>query len=378
MKRIVSTVAVLTVAAFLSQPAVAQITQTPLGGFLYGGGGNETFLAWKEKKDEGNGATYTGQLGLMFSEPVTVYSLSVDLHTSGGNRAIPGTVRVYTSRFDYKEFTFEAATPNLYGTYTLDFGPNGIQADNSYVMVVMYEDGMVKRGDSWTGINPFSISAQTTSLFPDRGADVNVHDTANGILTSMTFLEGTTPPPNGGDAKIAYDGLIHSDNKQAGGRDAIFFDGPTNTDGNPVQPVVGLTATYNSPQTLGSIGLGLAGDGNNRATPEYVTVIGTYENGKTTSMDIWLKDVWVEGEWVDDEWVEGTWVFPDVTQYARYALNDTFVDVVSLTLKIHMPGGSYGWLGLTEFQAFTRPIPEPATMCLLALGGAVLWRRRRA
>ena len=38
--------------------------------------------------------------------------------------------------------------------------------------------------------------------------------------------------------------------------------------------------------------------------------------------------------------------------------------------------GSHSF-GLTEFQAFASPIPEPMTMSLLALGGLALLRRRR-
>ncbi|MCL2700914.1 MAG: PEP-CTERM sorting domain-containing protein [Phycisphaerae bacterium] len=367
MKRIVSAVVVLTVAALLAPPVRAEITETLLGGFLYGNGGRTTYIG--PKGAEGDSLAYTGQFGLMWSEPVTVYSLSVELHTAGGGRAIPGVVRVYTSQLDFQDFLFadvvgEGESP-VYGNYTMNF-PGGIQADNSYLMVVVYMDSLAYRGDTWVGVYTDTVTANVVSL--GKGADVNLHDPANGVLVAMDFIEGAIPPPvdNGGDVRIAYDGRIHSDNKQSGGRDAIYFTGPGNTQGLDAGTLAGLTATYLTPQTIGSIGLGFAGDGADRTLPDTFTIIGTFANGETTSMDFYVK-----GDFVD-----GQWEASDATQYMRFTLDETFVDIVSLTLSIPMPDGNYGYLGITEFQAFA-VVPEPATMTLLALGGLTLLRRRK-
>jgi len=368
MKRIIGAVAVLTVAVLLAQPARAQVEAVPLGGFQWRSG----VKAYIQPKVAGDGLACTGQLGLLWSEPVTVYSLSVEVFNDPTDRAVPDVVRVYTSRFEYTEYSFTAAAAEgLYGTYVLNF-PGGIQANHSYLMVVAYNTSLQVPGDGWIGVYPDSIHADAVSQ--GKGADVNVNAPANGVLKSIDFLAGTLPPQYGDNPLIAVDGLVYSSNAVvtnalvSNERDAIYFDGPTSEryQAGNAYDVVGLTATYRTPQTIGSVGLGFSGDAGDRALPEVVTLIGTYENGETTSMNITI-----QGEWID-----GQWVVSDATQYARYALDNTFADIVSLTFQFELPAGNYGFIGVTEFQAFARPVPEPATMSLLALSGLALLRRR--
>jgi len=382
MKRIIGTVVALFVAAFLSQPAQAEITQTPLGAFQYGAKyGTEGYLS--VKTTPGNGEVYTGQMGLMFSEPVYVKSLTIDIFNDGG-RAIPGVVYIYTSRSSEPlPFTLALPGTTTYGQHTIDFTangyPHGLPVDSSYLTVLVYgntkdQPNNIVYGSSLVAIHPNTAWITADVVSQKKGPDINVNDPDNGFLdrlnpSSLQFFGTHAPMATLNNPWTAVDGrIISNTNDEKGQRDSITWTRNAGVE-------VGMVATYQKKDgeypTLGSIGLGFAGEGTDRALPDYVTVIATLEGGGTAEMNIGITK----------EWVDGAWVTPakltDVLQYARYALDDTFVNVTSLTLKFTMPSTTYNYLGITEFQAFVaRPIPEPATMSLLVLGGLALLRRR--
>jgi len=73
-------------------------------------------------------------------------------------------------------------------------------------------------------------------------------------------------------------------------------------------------------------------------------------------------------------------------QYDRYTLNKPEWELNKVGwLKIEFPMSNdasdwyylNNYFGLAEFQAFAKPIPEPVTMSLLALGGLAMLRRRK-
>ena len=375
MKRIICVVVVLTVAAFLSQQAQAQITETVLGGFQWRFGTDNGYI-WPMAA--GDRDARNGQFGLMWSEPVTVYSLSFKTFNDTGNRAIPGVVYIYTSRFGepvaYKLEDAKVDKESSHGEYVLNF-PQGLAVDHSYLMVVVRANSMASAGDGWVGIHINSIHGVNV-VSQGKGPDFNLNDPANNVLKkNMEFLPGTLAPQYGNDPGIANDLSVASGiQRPEYTRDAIFFDGPGSENGkkNDVKggEVVGLVATYTTGQSIGSVGLGFAGDAGDRITPDTVTIIATFFDPERAPVELTIN--------IKEGLVDGEKVYTDISQYARYDLDARFVDVETLTLKIVMPSGNYGYLGVTEFQAFRYdwPIPEPATITLLALGGLAMLRRR--
>ena len=155
-----------------------------------------------------------------------------------------------------------------------------------------------------------------------------------------------------------------------------------------------LTVYYDGLETVRSVGIGLAGDGSAgaqwvRDTPRWVIISGgTGMSGSETEL-----------------YNAKIWLTPELVQYNRYDLMDwdAKVDFAGIEwLRITFPTstsnnnaqtspdledwwiGSNRDFGLNEFQAFdyykpqgfATPIPEPATMSLLVLGGLALLRRR--
>ena len=125
---------------------------------------------------------------------------------------------------------------------------------------------------------------------------------------------------------------------------------------------------------IGSIGISLTADNAGRIAPKYVIITGGTSAGQTCYEEVPLD--------------------PLLILYNRYDLLEAcWANHAVEWLKIEFPNGTdaytgFGsywggthplYLGLSEFQAFAHPnpIPEPATMSLLALGGLALLRQRK-
>jgi len=342
MKHLLGAAVALTVAAWIAAPVQASpVTGTAIYPLTPSGGNYYIPVRGGET------GRFIGQLGMVWDEPVEVTSLSLSIFNDPGDpRAIPETVRIYTAPNTFVDVLFTPKVDGtLYGEYFLDFSANPIQAVNSYVVVVMLHEKLLPGYGYWhVGLVNGTMTFGAESLGNDK--DVNLNSQSFG--TMMSFSAGT-PAPNFGSAERTNNGDLVNNYGSNGVLWAASHAGKT----------IELTATYEDLQTIGSIGLAFAGDDGNRYSPASITVVGTDKDGELiATMDIAIN--------------------AESALYGRYALNDDFVDVKYLTLQfvvpLDIPGT--GYIGIHEFQAFA-PIPEPATMSLLALGGLALLRRRK-
>ncbi|MCL2700511.1 MAG: PEP-CTERM sorting domain-containing protein [Phycisphaerae bacterium] len=295
-----------------------------------------------------------GYFGAQWDGPVEVYTLSLTQLVDAG-RQRPDVIYLYTDTNpeNYIEINLAA----LWGDGTTIQGKeqvidltafNGgkpILANNSYLLMAvqtMHPGG----NDSNFGVLSYGFEAKVAG-----DLDVN-----------LNRLPGSTATGTGSGG---YAGLIDGRIHAIGDGNGIFWN-RGNTDPNTV------TVSYLEPQTIGSIGLGMAAGNADRDCPQWVDITATFANNSTATQRIHLTK--------------------EMVSYGRYTLPDgPFVDAVKLTLT--MPPGAGDeeamaanwWLngraadlnfGLTQFQAFA-PIPEPATMTLLALGGLAMLRRRK-
>jgi len=171
------------------------------------------------------------------------------------------------------------------------------------------------------------------------------------------------------------DGLLTS-NVLVGGNyndtEAVFWQDPHSR--NEEMSLTVSYGAFDGPVIVESVGIALAGDAD-RLAPKWVIVEGS------------------QGQWAKID-MDG-----DQIQYNRYVLPANFGPTESLTLyfptqwSIDRFGltnvsagdwwgvtGSNDYVGLLEFQSFGYvydPVPEPATMTLLVLGGVALPRRRK-
>jgi len=352
MKRIIGAALVLTMASFLAVRAQAQpVAGTNMISLVQAG--SNWYIPVRTDSDTVINRVY-GEIGVVWDEPVYLTSMSMTIFNDPGDpRAIPETIRLYTAPDTFYDVPF---TPKMagttYGEYVLNFGQS-IPAVNSYVVVAFRKEDTLPGyhynhiGLVVTGATSDAITFEAESMKKEK--DVNLNSQLLGTTMSLsagtpstgTGVLGSVERTNNGDLVGNYstNGILWNDS----------HNGQT----------VELIATYENVQTLGSIGLAFAGDDANRYCPALVTVIGTDENNKVIAT---MEDIPISIE---------------SALYGRYALSDDFVDVKHLILQFmvkDVPNGK--WVGVHEFQAFGRPVPEPATMSLLALGGLALLRRR--
>jgi hypothetical protein len=348
VKRIIGAVVVLTLAALLTTQVRAQAV-TGTGIIRHQSHGGKWYIPVRGAAEA---MKFSGQLGMVWDEPVYVTSISLTIFDDvGDSRAIPETLRIYTGPTTFYDMPFtpkEAGT--LFGEYVLDFSANPIPAVNSYVVVSVRREDM-RAGYVYGHIGVVAATESGGVTIEAVSMGTGIKDENLNMLSGTTVqLSDGTPAPTFGTVGRTHNGFLAGDY----GSNGVLWGADQNGKS------LGLTATYDEVQTIGSIGLAFGSDGANRYGPAAITVIGTDEDGDLiASMIIPIN--------------------AECALYGRYTLSDDFVDVKHLTVEFvvpdNMPGD--GWIGIYEFQAFTRVIPEPATMCLLALGGLAMLKRRK-
>jgi len=104
---------------------------------------------------------------------------------------------------------------------------------------------------------------------------------------------------------------------------------------------------------------------------EYVLdgMIMTMYNDGRRIFDLML-EVSDDGEDWTEIWSDAAFLYDANNPYISFAPGTT-------ANYLRMSWGANSYVELTEFQLFGRPVPEPVTLTLLALGGLALLRRRR-
>jgi len=370
MNHIVVGVMVLAAVA-MSLPAQAGVGDPAavvgeLGGFLW----KELNIVECRPGSYLGGNTGVGQFGMMWDGPAMVYSVTIaqgfdtgKADYPNGTTQLPRTVAVYTGPDPVKDYA---------GSFTLAYDrdhPQTIQfsaalggpvfAKNSYLMLVVTE--MYSHPDPGASYeervnHPYGIQNYTGFCVDSFGFDAR----STGVEDVNYNLNATLSSNRPRDARDSFltagnDGILRS---YRDGDDAAYWEitrGP-----------LSITATYNDEaKEIGSIGLAFAGDATTRACPKWFIVSDDHGN----SQPIPLSEV--------------------TSQYGRYDLDPAIFTEKITKLTVTFPewgddwwrgvgASDVSWFGIMEFQAFAPlpPVPEPATMSLLALGGLALLRRR--
>ena len=352
MKRTVYAVAVLSV-ALLAVPVQADdvtLTSTWIGAMQsknYTNQGEPGYLMAMTP-----GLPGTGQFGMMWNMPVKVTEFTLT-QVASDVRLRPQYVHIYTSP-TAEPILLKLDNTQDTRTYKL---PAPIYAVNSYLMVVPLYDAQHPVYPGVSGNQVFGIMDFHFTATPIKGA------VADENLNAGLTIGVNRNPDAGGNLGLLTTGQDIFDNGSTSQPYWLMTSGPA----------LELTATYaGDPRTVGSIGLAFAGDEWDRACPKYVDV---YINGDdSTSVRVYIG----RANEKDD---------PTFTQYGRYYFDTPFTDVESLTVVLPNGVADAWWcvlprnpyVGVREFQAFTPrpPIPEPATLTLLALGSLAIWRRGR-
>jgi len=364
----------LAVLALVSPPAVADTVElvptSLLGGFNAVGAYGTPQLRFVG----GNGGVAVpgkptgGRFGAAFDGTVWVESVTITQYDTKDQyvRKCIETVDVYADGVYVGWFTMD----NGYGDHEVPFadrlyGRDGklvgpVQA-NWLTLVVKSQYGQTTEGvfcnDSNTGIW-YTFHGQPASSTGNHLVNLNAGRAEYVTVTgALGGFEGAGPR--------AVDGMLVSDS-DAG---AVFWPYNSNAEKS-------LTVSYADlgPVIVERVGIALAGEGSfNRPAPKWVIISGS--DGQWVKIDLGSDDL-------EDPENPGFQI-----QYNRYALPTNFGPTE--WLKISFPTGSSSddwWfysdpnVGLVEFQAFGYvydPVPEPATMILLALGGGLALRRRR-
>ena len=326
------------------------------GSFTWYGGGPGPFYV-PTPSAAGAGSPAWSQFGAEWDGPVDVWSATITMSPETGRNRIK-ELWVYTSPtadpIKVPVFADKLTEDGLDVTYMVDFaalnGGSPIRADQSYLMFVIKDTH--GSGAYHIGIQNFSFVAA-----PTGPPDVNVNLNAKMQQAGGLIYHGTSYAK----PEVTNNGRIGT------------WDSPEATYWSTGEgEAASLTALYGDPikpdKAIGSIGLGFSGDRDERACPQWVIVTAEFSDGTFS-----------EGIRVD--------IPSDTSQYGRYTFDPIYklnCDIVSLTITMPpaVAGNWYGYadgaghFGITEFQAFAVPVPEPATMSLLALGGLALLRRR--
>ena len=283
-----------------------------------------------------------GYFGAQWDGPVEVYTLELtQFADTGTDRKRPWVLHAYTGPTTYVEIEL-AYTQDWQKLDFVELLGGPILASNSYLVLAVQSmhDG---NADTNFGVITYNFTAKAVGE-----ADVN-YNVLPGVTASMN------------------NPLIHAPEKTIDGQIAAVGTGtsPYWTRNAAAERDM-LKVTYdpaNLPETVGSIGLGFAGDAHTRDLPKWVDI-----GDGTRTERIYISEV--------------------STQYCRYELSAPFLSPAYLTVTMPPADGTSAdaanwWIfndanyGITEFQAFATAIPEPVTMTLLTLGGLTLLRRRR-
>ena len=327
-------------------------TTTPSSNASYGGSfgfvSGPATTAWRPN---------FGFFGAQWDGPVEVSTITLNQFDDTAQfRPLPKTVYAYTST---TAAPIVIELPNNRTITQFDLtqfnGGKPILAENSYLMLAV--QNYWSTGNTNIGILSYGFGAQAVGP-----ADVNVNLGAAAALSPSRLNTYSATWMNDGMIATVPDSTQWAEwNNGAAFNSNAFWQR---------DEAAIVTMTYDDAVDIASIGLGLAAAGSNRDCPKWVTIEAKLENGKTISQPVPLN--------------------PNLTQYGRYDLDIPLFDVVQL--KLIMPpddavgiangGESANWkvndtrnYGITEFQAFA-PVPEPATMVLLVLGGLAMPRRR--
>jgi hypothetical protein len=321
----------------------------------------------------------TGQFGMLWDRPVEVTSITIT-HSIISSRPLetasyPTEALIFVGPNEcVGSITLPAPDANGVQTCVLD---SAIFAKNSYVMLVVT--------DTYNPPNPYKFDHPYVADF-DMSAtaagpvDRNVNLDPGVTITpsrAARFIMGTNPSD--------YNVLRDSGSATTTVTHSVF----SNTDMDrriwlwPGQEPLTVTAEYETPQDIGSIGLGFAGDLPDLACPKFINVYATYEGGMVSEpirFDLGS----------DGGITSGLNGLISNTQYGRYVFQSTLENVIALTIEFPDGNDANNWwvnpatadgdgrfFGLTEFQAFAPQVPEPATLVLLSLGGLAMLRRRK-
>jgi hypothetical protein len=211
-------------------------------------------------------------------------------------------------------------------------------------------------------------------------------DTSN-YETNLNLHKEFTPTNNytggghggHGPGSVVLDGNLHS--AAVNGRSMFWV----SDDGQSEQS---FTVHYGSAQpVVGSVGISFLSGHGDRNIPKWVIISDSHDNYIKIDVDpmMFQYNRYDQGWLVD---ADGTLLGDEMVCF-----DDYFTDTTSLKLTFprwndlanNWWTNSSNAYGLTEFQAFAErvpdamwaPIPEPATMTLLALGGLAMLRRKR-
>ncbi|MCL2700510.1 MAG: PEP-CTERM sorting domain-containing protein [Phycisphaerae bacterium] len=287
---------------------------------------------------------YHGFFGAQWDGPVEVYTLSLTQLVDAG-RQRPDVIYLYTDTnpANYIEIDLPATWwdettiqgKDMVIDLTAFNGGKPILANNSYLLMAVQT---MHPGGNDSNFGVLSYGFEAIAAGP---ADVNFNRDAIDVEFVGAYWNNPWRTNDGRVATYGSDTLTYWD------REA---------------PVNSLIVTYGEPQTIGSIGLALVGDANNRDCPKWVMIVP--DGDLSRAQQIWIQE--------------------GMSAYGRYELpGGPMVGVTELTLLMPPGDDADAWVirgdkyyGITEFQAFA-PVPEPATMTLLALGGLAMLRRRK-
>ena len=207
---------------------------------------------------------------------------------------------------------------------------------------------------------------------PHAGPPVNpnLNSSTLGLVKDVTFEN--LGPGGGNNKSIPVDGKLHESNDG----DACFwrFGDKVGDDFFGLGVEQSLTIHYdaeNPVEIIASVGIALLSNAYDRIAPRWVEISANDGQSEIIYLDgnqLHYNRYDLENAFVDVEWLKITFPFTEEGEALDYE-NDWW----------SRPPGVHSF-GLVEFQAFAfaqHPVPEPATMALLALGGLALLRRRK-
>jgi len=291
-----------------------------------------------------------GQFGAEFAQTSWVDSLTIHQYSADDRKPIK-TCEVWANGVYLGDVTLADAYQQTVDFTAYDWYRPILANYMTLVVKSHYTDGHAGASDA--GLVSYSFNGTATGA-----VEVNLNQSAVRTTNAVTYTGGWTPAdtgPWGWD--VVRNGSLFTTHRDASPDTGYVYCNHNVSD-------MSVTVWYDAPQSIGSIGLAVAGGEQygDRDLPYYVTVIGS-EDGQEAIIDLngWL------------------------TQYNRYDLPEAFAAGTEfLTILYPNHSSDWGWGGdsnycLIEFQAFAGkvvPIPEPLTMSLLVLGGLALWRRK--